>query len=279
MRFLYAPAAILALAGFAIVALPPVAAAQISDVPQQRIDGLSTDYREAGEFLSGNMPVNAPVVTFSPEVPFFVMRRQVTRGEYGACVSAGACRALDTAGEPDLPATGISFEDANTYAAWLSRRTGEVWRLPSDREWRLFAGTRAVDDAFQEGSPDNPAERWLSRYDEEARRREPEEARAQPVGTFGENEHGLLDLSGNVWEWTSTCYARSRIDPATGQIARHDNCGVRIAEGAHRAYLTSFIRDPKSGACSVGRPPTNLGMRLVREEKGFLSGVRSFFGL
>jgi len=279
MHFASAFLAIPALAGLAIAGLTPAAAAPLSDMPQVRIEGLSTEYREAGEFLSGRMPVNAPVVTFTPDAPFFVMQRQVSRGEYEACVAAGACRALDDKGDADLPATGVSFDDATAYAAWLSRETGETWRLPTDPEWRLFAGSRAVDDAFEEGSPDNPAERWLARYDEESRRKEPAEVKAQPVGTFGTNEHGLADLSGNIWEWTSTCYSRNRIDPETGEIARHDNCGVRIAEGAHRSYLTGFIRDPKSGACSVGKPPTNLGIRLVREEPGFFSGVKSFFGL
>ncbi|WZB64604.1 hypothetical protein WJ970_27510 [Achromobacter xylosoxidans] len=41
------------------------------------------------------------------------------------------------------------------------------------------------------------------------------------------------------------------------------NCGIRVAADRHIAYLPDFIRDPKSGACSVGLPPANLGLRLV----------------
>jgi len=36
-------------------------------------------------------------------------------------------------------------------------------------------------------------------------------------------------------------------------------------EGAHRAYMTDFIRDPRSGGCAAGVPPANLGFRLVVE--------------
>lgn len=43
---------------------------------------------------------------------------------------------------------------------------------------------------------------------------------------------------------------------------------VRIAEGRHRAYMSTFFSDPNSGACSVGVPPANLGLRLVREAGG-----------
>ena len=43
------------------------------------------------------------------------------------------------------------------------------------------------------------------------------------------------------------------------------NCGVRVVEGAHRSYMTDFIRDPRSGGCAAGVPPANLGFRLVAE--------------
>jgi formylglycine-generating enzyme required for sulfatase activity len=88
----------------------------------------------------------------------------------------------------------------------------------------------------------------------------------KPPGFYGKNEHGLWDLSGNVWEWTETCYVRANVD-SNGTIEKvlTTNCGVRVVEGRHRSYMTDFIRDAKSGGCSVGTPPDNLGFRLVRE--------------
>jgi hypothetical protein len=54
---------------------------------------------------------------------------------------------------------------------------------------------------------------------------------------------------------------------ASGAVAKTNaNCGVRIAEGAHRAYVTDFIRDARAGGCAAGTPPDNLGFRLVREQ-------------
>jgi hypothetical protein len=45
---------------------------------------------------------------------------------------------------------------------------------------------------------------------------------------------------------------------------RVENCGVRVVNGKHRGYMSTFIRDGKSGGCAAGSAPDNLGIRLVR---------------
>lgn len=72
------------------------------------------------------------------------------------------------------------------------------------------------------------------------------------------------DFAGSVWEWTDTCFIQATFDHGRERIT-NTNCGVRVVQGAHRAYMTDFIRDPKSGGCAAGVPPTNLGFRLVIE--------------
>src|SRR3546814_5931376 len=86
---------------------------------------------------------------------------------------------------------------------------------------------------------------------------------AQPLGHFGENSLGFADMAGNVWEWTNTCFSRHQL--AAPVLPPREDCGVRVLAGAHLAAMSDFIRDPRSGACSVGLPPANLGFRLVRE--------------
>lgn len=244
--------------------------------PLVRIEAARVDYRMPGEYLSGGTPVAGPLVALEPERPFEIMQRQVTRGEYDRCVAAGACRRLPLAGAPERPVVGVSWIDASDYAAWLSAASGRRYRLPSDREWALAAGSRYHDDVYTEVSdPQNPSTRWLAAYEAQASAERRVEAEPRPVGSFGSNEHGLLDLSGNVWEWTDTCFVRYRSDAAGAPGTAHENCGVRIAEGAHRAYMTDFIGDPRSGACSVGIPPANLGIRLVREAEGPLARLRA----
>ncbi|WP_246008344.1 SUMF1/EgtB/PvdO family nonheme iron enzyme [Afifella aestuarii] len=272
-------ALLIALSGSAFIE-PAIAADKAQDDPVfVRIESQEVAYRPSGEFLRGSHPVDPPLAKITPDRAFFIMKRQVTRGEYSACVAAGACRALDEAGDAALPLVGVSYDDAIAYAAYLSETTGDHYRLPTDEEWAIAAGARFQDDGLGVTTDtDNPAERWLASYDAEAARARKVEAEPRPIGSFGENENGLLDISGNIWEWTSTCFTRHRLDE-TGVASTHESCGVRIAEGEHRAYLTSFVRNPSAGACSVGIPPANLGIRLVREETTFFERIGEIFGL
>jgi formylglycine-generating enzyme required for sulfatase activity len=275
MRDLRLPTlAFVTVTGLATMALLQGFAAPPRDDGLVRIAETTVSYREPGEYLDGGRPLNGPVSVAFADEPLFIMKRQVLRAEYDRCVAAAACKALDDPQDGALPVVGTSYDDAVAYATWLSATSGERWRLPTDREWALAAASRYRDDALTEISdPANPARRWIAVYDAEAANEQEVDPRPMPVGSFGANEHGLLDLAGNVWEWTSTCYARHRTDPATGRETTVENCGVRIAEGRHRAYMTTFFRDPKAGACSVGVPPANLGLRLVRETGGLAGWI------
>lgn len=233
----------------------------------------SLSYRAAGDFTRAGRQAEAPLVSVRFAKPLAIMQHQVSSADYQSCVQDGACRALDrgVAVASDRPAVQVSWHDADAYAAWLSRRTGEHYRLPTDEEWAFAAGSKFRDDGLPVDASD-PSRRWISRYERESDR-DLSDTAAYPFGKFGLNEHGVLDLAGNVWEWTSTCFVRSALDE-NGNIARQTtNCGVRVAEGAHRAYVTDFIRDARAGGCAAGVPPANLGFRLVREQKSWMANV------
>jgi formylglycine-generating enzyme required for sulfatase activity len=85
-------------------------------------------------------------------------------------------------------------------------------------------------------------------------------------------------MTGNIWEWTSTCYVRVTLgeDGKTVQ-GSIENCGVHVVEGFHRTYMSNFIRDGKSGGCAIGLPPDNLGFRLVRDSAGLVVSLRSWW--
>lgn len=231
-------------------------------------------YRPPGEVLENGYPA-----TPTPRLARFanglsIMTRQVSQAEYAACVAGGGCKPLDAAQRlalaPDLPAVGISWTDAQAYAVWLSAGTGQRFRLPSYAEWAYAAG-----EAFQEDAvvafPDrsDPAQRWLAEYDAQSRRGRAGSGQAdtavRPFGAFGKTERGIQDMAGSVWDWTSDCHVRRELTAGGREGEGGANCGIRVAAGRHIAYLPDFIRDPKSGACSVGVPPANLGLRLVRE--------------
>ncbi|PDQ23071.1 nitrate reductase [Mesorhizobium sanjuanii] len=232
----------------------------------------SFDHPKAGEFLKENHPVAAPVVQETIHAPLEIMKYQVSVSEYGRCVADGACKPIDARNSGNVPVTGVSHMDAEAYATWLSSRTGEAWRLPTDVEWAYAAGERFRGDMESgESDPKNPARRWLARYRNEAAlgRKPDPEPRLQ--GAFGINSKGLADVAGNIWEWTSTCYIHATMaSDGVGIASSIDNCGVHVVEGFHRTYMSNFIRDGKSGGCAVGTPPDNLGFRLVRDQSSLM---------
>ena len=196
------------------------------------------------------------------------MTYQVSAADYQRCVDDSTCRAADPRrhASGDVPVTGVSFNDATDYAAWLSAQTAEIWRLPTVAEWVFAAGELAIDPALEsEETGDDFVERWLALYEREAEIGAAALTAPEPLGSFGFNTLGLADIGGSVWEWTATCASRTTLDAQGQVIGTLPSCGVRYLEGRHRTQMSAFIRDARAGGCSTGTPPDNLGFRLVRE--------------
>ncbi len=235
----------------------------------------TVSYRMAGDFTRAGRQTEAPLRSVRFAKPLSIMKHQVSAADYQQCVDEASCRALErgVAVAADRPGVQVSWHDADAYAAWLSRKTGERYRLPTDEEWAYAAGSKFRDDGLPVDQSD-PSKRWLARYERESERG-PADPKTRPFGSFGANENGLLDLGGNVWEWTSTCFVRSALNDAGETVSSSPNCGVRVAEGQHRSYVTDFVRDARAGGCAAGVPPSNLGFRLVREQNSWISGLSS----
>ena len=87
----------------------------------------------------------------------------------------------------------VSWLDAQKYIDWLTNRTGQEYRLPSEAEFE-YAARGGTNTRYYWGD-------W------------PEPSRANlgsnittPVGTYPPNDFGLYDMIGNVWEWTADCW-------------------------------------------------------------------------
>jgi formylglycine-generating enzyme required for sulfatase activity len=94
----------------------------------------AVSYRAAGDFTRAGKQAEAPLVSVRFETPLAIMKHQVSASDYQHCVDDGACRALDrnVAVAANRPAVQISWHDADAYAGWLSRKTGDHYRLPTD---------------------------------------------------------------------------------------------------------------------------------------------------
>lgn len=257
----------------AVLAVLPVTLALAESMPDTLavIPPASVEYYTTAESLRNGMPVVPARMQSTLERPLHVMKRLVSQAEYAQCVQEEGCRPLHKSQRddvsPDLPVVGVSWDDATAYARWYSQKTGQSYRLPTYAEWVHVAG-----EAFREDqrldlyNPDNPAQRWLADYALEAQRKSAGDPFPKPLGSFGTNAAGVQDIGGNVWEWTDTCHVRRYVDENGESILPPtENCGIRVVAGSHHSLITDFMRDPKAGACSVGIPPANLGIRLVRE--------------
>ena len=237
-------------------------------------------YRASGAFTQTGRQASAPIVAVAIPSGLAMMRHQVTAADYRRCVDARACQKIGRAApDSDRPAVDVSWRDATAYASWLSRQTGLHFRLPTDAEWAYAAAERFWDDALPDDADSgDPGQRELATYEREADRDSPDGREPKPLGSFGANENGLLDIAGNVWEWTDTCFVRSALDASGATLRATANCGIRVVEGRHRTYIVDFIRDARVGGCAVGTPPTNLGFRLVRDDAGGWRPLHTLWG-
>jgi len=102
----------------------------------------------------------------------------------------------------DHPVVLVSYSDALAYAAWLSKKTGQPWRLPTEAEWEKAA--RGTDGRlFPWGNEFVPA--LLNSHDQGP-------FETTPVGQHpdGSSPYGMLDAAGQVFEWTQTPAGQSR---------------------------------------------------------------------
>ena len=156
---------------------------------------------EGGSFMMGWQ--NANPDEFPPhnvEVGAFLLdKTEVTIAEYRACVDARVCRPPGLVGEKwettdKHPIFGITWYDAQKYCEWVSKR------LPTEAEWEYAAR-----------KPRNQPFPWEGRFDGSkvnSRGDADGSSRTAPVGSYpgGASGLGLLDMAGNVSEWTADWY-------------------------------------------------------------------------
>ena len=219
---------------------------------------------DGGSFLMGRKQ-GPPQET--PEHPvavssFQMDRTEVTNAEYGDFVRetnrAAPSHWAGTRppfGQENWPVVNISYDDANAFAHWRSRRDRVTYRLPTEDEWEYAARNGERADLYPWGTDWKEHVAVLK------------EATPAPVGSRpdGKNRWGVVDLVGNVWEWTSS---KTSVYPGnTGVIPVSIKDWVTIRGGCYvsdpaksDAPVTACMRD----FVPASTKNTLLGFRLVR---------------
>jgi formylglycine-generating enzyme required for sulfatase activity len=195
----------------------------------------------AGSFMmgSGRDPREQPMhrVTFTQ--PFALGRTEVTFQEWDACVADSACsgyRPSDQGwGRETRPVINVSWQDAQSYVAWLSRKMGTNCRLPSEAEWEYAArGGTTTEYALPapDGSDDIAGKGFANCFYCSS---EGVVIKTTPVTNFPANAWGMHDMHGNVYEWVEDCahatYAGAPEDGRAWLEGEGGNCSSRVMRG------------------------------------------------
>jgi len=158
----------------------------------------------------------------------------------------------------DHPVVNISWRDAIDYAAWMTRLTGEHWRLPTEAEWEKAA--RGTDGRIYP---------WGNQWDtRRANVWESGPGVTTFVGTYvsGASPYGVLDMMGNVWEYCSSVMKSYPYQHDDGREDLQKRASRVIRGGAWNKMLYDHPRSAASRSISdqISIHDTQ-GFRLVRE--------------
>jgi formylglycine-generating enzyme required for sulfatase activity len=177
----------------------------------------------AGEFLMGSDP-SVDKTAEDNEQPqhilslpdYYLAKTPLTNAQYAAFVQATGHKqprhwegGKPPKGKEDHPVFYVSWHDAMAYCNWLAEVTGKPYRLPSEAEWEK--GARGSDGRIYP---------WGNRWDaERCNNLQGGPLDSTPVGAYpeGASPYGLLDMAGNVWEWTRSLYRDYPYDPEDGR--------------------------------------------------------------
>jgi formylglycine-generating enzyme required for sulfatase activity len=193
--------------------------------------------------------------------PFAAGEYAVTFDKWHACVADGECGGHEPSdegwGRGWRPVINVSWDDAQRYVSWISRKTGKTYRLLSktEREYVTRAGTTT---AFWWGSSITPKQAHYQ-YSPLVRQ-------TLPVDSFAPNPWGLYNVHGNVWEWTEDCWNVSNSgNPRDGSARTSGDCSGRVLRGSSwsngsQRNLRAAARDWKNS----GSGGNSVGFRLAR---------------
>jgi formylglycine-generating enzyme required for sulfatase activity len=162
----------------------------------------------------------------------------------------------DAFNNPAQPVVGVCWFEARAYCAWLSIQTGQTFRLPTEAERE--AAARGVQCRRYAFGDDFDAAR-CNTFETHIRR-------TAPIGIFpgGGTPEGLVDMTGNTLDWTSSLYTPYPYDAADGREAPSPPGARRVVRGgswnndqvdARAAYRSHDAPDARLNG---------LGLRVVR---------------
>ena len=206
-------------------------------------------YIEGGTFMMGSnngsnneKPVHKVTVN-----SFYIGKYAVTNKEY--------CKydpSHKNSGD-NLPVVFVGWDDALAYCKWLSEKTGNTYRLPTEAEWE-FACRAGTTTNYYWGDNMNGDYCWYSKNSD---------WKVHPVCQKQPNAWGLYDMSGNVWEWCNDWYG----DYPSDSVTNPTGLGIdsdRVLRGGSWSDYDRSCRSGNRFYFSFALRRDYYGFRLVR---------------
>jgi formylglycine-generating enzyme required for sulfatase activity len=167
----------------------------------------------------------------------------------------------DAFNHPAQPVVGLCWFEARAYCAWLSAQTGQTFRLPTEAEWEAVA--RGVHRRRYAFGDDFDAARYNT-FETHVRH-------TTPIGVFpgGQTPEGLVDMTGNTWDWTSSLYTSYPYDAADGRETPSPSGARRVVRGGSWGSGQAFARASYRLDDASGDRYDFLGLRVARSSPSF----------
>lgn len=156
------------------------------------------------------------------------------------------------------PVVNVSWQDAQGYLRWLSEKTGDTYRLPTEVEWE-YAARAGTSTGYWWGEEvgQNQANcigcgsQWDNQH-------------LAPVGSFAPNPFGLYDTVGNVWEWTCSAW-QVELSAAANTCSEQE--GAIVLRGGAWFDNQVFARASARGWIYTVIRSTGVGFRAFRASR------------
>ena len=175
--------------------------------------------------------------------------------------------------EDNQPVVNVSWEKAVAFADWLSRTSGQKYRLPTEAEWEYAARAGSSQTRFWGNNPDETC-KYANVADMTAKKHwakwttftcDDGYAVSAPVGSFLANNHGLNDMLGNVWEWCVDVYNSEAYTKLPKDNPVYGGSGeYRVMRGGGWSNGPLGIRSSHRVGLSPEFGHHSLGFRLVK---------------
>jgi len=201
--------------------------------------------------------------------PFAIGRYEVTFEEYDVFARDTGRQLPDDRGwgRGRRPVIHVSWEDAQAYAAWLSKKTGKPYRLPTEAEWE-YAARAGTATAYYWGNDARQACQFANVSENAFGCEDGFPERTAPVGSFQANAFGLQDMLGNVWEWVADCwhddYQGAPADGRSWEDKGACRSGRRVLRGGSWFDVPDDVRAASRDWFNPVRRFNDLGFRLAR---------------